>query len=101
MFNKFLDTHTSIAWAAAEKYQGDSPNVILSTASPYKFSRAVMTAIGMEPAESDQENMQKLEAGTGIAAPAPLKAIFQLEVRHKDVIEKDEMMQYVKDRSVR
>ena len=96
-----LDTHTSIAWAAAEKYQGDSPNVILSTASPYKFSRAVMTAIGMEPTESDQENMQKLEAGTGIAAPAPLKAIFQLEVRHKDVIEKDEMMQYVKDRSVR
>jgi threonine synthase len=99
-----LDTHTSIAWASASKYMtedGSTPNVILSTASPYKFSRAVMTAIGMEPAEADRENMLALEEHTGIAAPAPLKAIFTLDVRHKDVIDKDEMMDYVKERAAR
>ena len=47
--NYIIDTHTAVAAAALDKYSkqtGDNHKcVIMSTASPYKFARSVMTAI--------------------------------------------------------
>lgn len=96
-----MDTHTAIAWGAYEKFKasGDEaaelPNVILSTASPYKFTKSVLETLGEEPVESDKENMNKLAELTGIEPPAPLKDIFEREIMHKDVIECSDMKAYV------
>ena len=48
-----MDPHTACGWAAAETHRGDAPTVVLSTASPYKFSPAVLTAIGADTSGSD------------------------------------------------
>ena len=44
-----MDTHTAVAYAAYQKYKAESgddkPMVIVSTASPYKFTKDVMTAL--------------------------------------------------------
>lgn len=96
-----MDTHTAIAWSCFEKYLADTgdatPNVVLSTASPYKFCRSVLTAIGEQPLASDEANMELCNQVTGAEIPGGLAGIFSREVRHKDVIDIDEMKQYVID----
>ncbi len=95
-----MDTHTSIAWACAEKIgSSKNPNIVLSTASPYKFSRAVLTALGEEPVESDEANMSKCHEITGAEIPEGLKGIFAREIKHTDVISLDEMSSYVIENS--
>jgi len=103
-----MDTHTSIAWACMEKYRsGDSPEgtvsfgtdaaatVVLSTASPYKFSAAVLEALGEELTGSDEENMKKVRGITGAEVPSGLAGIFAKPVIHKDVIDISAMKSYV------
>lgn len=97
-----MDTHTAVAWAAYEKlgksgYAG--MNVVLSTASPYKFTRAVLEALGEHPAESDEKNMDKLEKLTGIEIPPALRGIFERDVIHTDVIDREKMEEYVSERA--
>ena len=50
-----MDPHTACGWAAAETHRGDAPTVVLSTASPYKFSTAVLTAIGADTSGSEYD----------------------------------------------
>lgn len=95
-----MDTHTSIAWACAEENPSEAnPNVVLSTASPYKFSRAVLTALGEEPVASDAANMAKCHEITGAPIPEGLAGIFDREIRHTDIISLDEMTTYVIENS--
>lgn len=92
-----MDTHTSIAWACLEKCPCDkaAASVVLSTASPYKFSRAVLTALGAEVSESDKANMLKCHELTDAVIPEGLAGIFDREIRYKDVIDIEEMQNYV------
>ena len=47
-----IDTHTAVAAGVYDKYVKDTndttPTVIASTASPYKFTRSVMEALGAD-----------------------------------------------------
>ena len=95
-----MDTHTSIAWACMEKYRNASdcselPAVVLSTASPYKFSAAVLEALGEDLTGSDEGNMNKCYEITGAAIPAGLAGIFKKPIIHNDVIEISDMKPYV------
>ena len=60
-----MDPHTAVAWSVAEAYRahtGDRrPMVVVSTASPYKFSRSVLTAL--QGAEAVQALDDFLRAG--------------------------------------
>ena len=81
-----------------EKYRADndaSVTVVLSTASPYKFSAAVLEALGEELTGSDEGNMQKVRDITGAEVPSGLAGIFSRPVIHKDVIPTSEMKSYV------
>lgn len=112
-----MDTHTSIAWACMEKYKAYNTlhpdgveeaahTVVLSTASPYKFSKSVLAplekhledvdaddlgAIG----DGDRTNMLLLDVLCADAIPAGLDGIFDRPVLHEDVIEVSEMKDYV------
>ncbi len=93
------DPHTAVAYGAAEEYRKESetknPVVVLSTASPYKFSRPVLEAMG-ENAEGDEFGLlRRLEEKTGIAIPASLKELEALPERHKSVIAKEKMSDFV------
>ena len=65
--------------------------VVLSTASPFKFPRDVLAALGETAPESDFAAMAALTAKTGAAAPASLRELDKLPVRFNTVIEPAEI----------
>ena len=81
------DTHTAVAFRVAETRRTDAPMVVLSTASPFKFPRDVLTALGEEAPASDFAAMAALTAETGAEAPASLRELDKLEVRFKTVLQ--------------
>ena len=97
---KYLcDPHTACGWAVAEDYvnqTGDTaPMVVLSTASPYKFPAAVLTALGgcNEPDEFRQ--MEILQEMTGVPIPENLKDLDKRAEKHTGVIPKSDMLTFV------
>ena len=84
--NYLCDTHTAVAFHVAEANRSDAPMVVLSTASPFKFPRDVLTALGVEAPASDFAAMAALTAKTGAEAPASLSELDKLEVRFKTVL---------------
>ena len=90
-----MDPHTACGWAAAETHRGDAPTVVLSTASPYKFSTAVLTAIGADISGSEYNRMERMQTLTGIPIPPALAALRTKPERHTGVIAKEKMLEYV------
>ena len=93
------DPHTASGWAAAEDYTaatGDArPMVVLSTASPYKFPAAVLSAIGGDTSGTEFAQMDRLSAITGVPIPKNLANLQGKEEKHTGVIDKDQMLTYV------
>ncbi|MBQ7353262.1 MAG: threonine synthase [Clostridia bacterium] len=101
VYNKhgyLMDTHTAVAWNVYEKWARKCDNgyktVVLSTASPYKFSSSVMNALGQKY-ESEFDAVNKLYEYTGAKIPASLVNIERKPIVHKVTVEKDEMMDFV------
>ena len=90
-----MDPHTACGWAAAEAHRELAPMVVLSTASPYKFSTAVLTAIGADTSGSEYDRMERMQALTGIPIPPALAALRTKPERHTGVIAKEKMLEYV------
>jgi len=96
-----LDPHTAVAAAVYDAYKketGDeAKTVIASTASPYKFTRSVMTAI--DPSCENEEDfalVDRLEKLSGVKVPQAIEDIRSAEIRHKTVCEISEMEQVVR-----
>ena len=93
------DTHTAVAWDVAQQYKKENPAhnavVVLSTASPYKFPAAVLEGIGEQAKGDEFDVMEQLRDVTGVPVPKNLASLREREVRHRDVIERDEMLDYV------
>ena len=82
------DTHTAVAFHVAEQQKREGvPMVVLSTASPFKFPRSVLEALGHTAPQNDFEAMQELEAVTHHDAPASLAALRQKAERFSTVID--------------
>ena len=95
-----LDTHTAVAYRAAEGYRretGDArPMIVLSTASPYKFSASVLHALGAQTAGSDAfTQMTLLQERSRMAVPTRLAALRTAPVLHEGVCEKTDMAEMV------
>ena len=82
------DTHTAVAFHVAEQHKRQgTPMVVLSTASPFKFPRSVLAALGHAAPENDFEALQALEQATGRTAPASLAGLRQKPERFDAVID--------------
>ena len=94
-----MDPHTAVAWCVSEQFMAsrhdDAPVVVLSTASPYKFPAAVLSALGQDPDADEFAALDQLHALTGVAIPKNLATLRDMPVRHTDVIDKDDMLSYV------
>lgn len=96
-----IDTHTAVAAAVYKKYRQESGDtaktVIASTASPYKFTRSVMTAIdGKYDNKPDFELVDELEALSKVKVPQAIEDIRTAPVLHKTMCEVEEMESVVK-----
>ncbi len=99
-----IDPHTACGYHVLEKLPaaaGSAARVLLSTASPYKFPRAVLEALGEDVPADDFACMRKLEEVTGTCAPAQLAALETAHERFSDVVDVPGMGAYVEDAALR
>lgn len=89
-----MDTHTAVAWAVSEEYEGEEPLVVLSTASPFKFPHAVLSALGEKPAEDEFDCLEQLSNLCSLPIPKNLANLKTAKVLHTDVIEKTDLIDY-------
>jgi len=93
------DPHTAVGWYAAQQYKKaadtNNPMVILSTASPFKFPEAVLSALGQSTDGSDFEKLRRLEKFSGVSVPHGLAVLEKMPVLHTDVVNKDEIIPYI------
>ncbi|MBC8567556.1 threonine synthase [Mogibacterium sp. NSJ-24] len=96
-----MDTHTAVAYKVYEDYvkeTGDeTPALIASTASAYKFADSVAHSIGLGDEENGFAYVKALEEKTGVRVPAGLKDLDKKPVRHRGVIEIGQMAEAVED----
>ena len=94
-----IDTHTAVAFSALEQYRretGDNtPAIVASTASPFKFCGSVLEALGETRVAGGLDALDQLTAKTGQPAPAPLAGLRDKSVRFTQVVEKDRMVDAV------
>ena len=89
--NYLCDTHTAVAFKVAQEQKTDRPMVVLSTASPFKFPRDVLAALGEKVPDGDFAAMEALTARTGHAAPRQLADLQGMPERFRDAIEPDQI----------
>lgn len=95
-----LDTHTAVGKAVYEKYKKDTQDntktVIASTASPFKFTRSVMTAIDKK--YEDMEDFQLVDELSELAkipVPQAIEEIRIAEIRHNTTAQVSQMAETV------
>ena len=105
VYNKadyIIDTHTAVAASVYKKYEketGDTTKtVIASTASPYKFTRSVMEALGADTDGKDDFALaDELSALSGVKLPQAVETIRTAPVLHNRVVDAPDMPKAVKD----
>ena len=92
-YGYLCDTHTAVAVHVYDEYRqntGDiTPTVIASTANPYKFSPAILEALG-ESVQGDAFAQQEaLHTATQVPVPSPLAGLRCKAIRFTDVCEQN------------
>ena len=95
-----IDPHTAVAASVYNDYRdrtGDgTATVIVSTASPYKFTRSVMTSLdARNDSLDDFDLIDKLNEISGVKIPQAIEDIRSANIIHKRVCEKDGMQETV------
>ena len=93
------DTHTAVAVKVYEDYKkatgDDTVTVIASTASPYKFSGSVLSAVGAEAGEDEFEKVDKLAEVSKLPIPKSLAELKDKEIRFTETIDKADMKKFI------
>lgn len=95
-----LDTHTAVAYKTLEDYRNETKDqtasIVLSTASPYKFSRSVYESLYGESEKDEFDIMKELSEKTGVKIPENLMGLRDKKVLHSSVCEADMMEDFVR-----
>ncbi len=96
-----IDTHTAVAYKVYQDYvkeTGDeTPALIASTASAYKFAESVARSIGLPERESGFAYIEDIAKETGVRVPGALQNLDKKEIRHRGVIGIEDMAKAVED----
>ena len=97
-----MDTHTAVAYKVYRDYvretgDAETPTVIASTASAYKFAESVSAACGIGPCNDGFEYVAELAAATGIEIPYGLRDLDKKTVLHEGIVDADKMMDAVSE----
>ena len=103
-FGYVTDTHTAVAVAVhnayVEKTGDNTKTIIASTASPFKFNGAVLSALQGEEqiAELDEFRLlEKLAKDYELRVPSSLASLEEKEVRFEVVCDKNQMKAVVNE----
>ena len=98
-FDYLIDPHTAVGFSALEQYRketGDeTPAIVASTASPFKFCDNVLSALGVKEQAQGLDILDQLSQVTGEPVPAPLAALRDKKPRFHETVEKDHMVDAV------
>lgn len=99
-YGYLCDTHTAVALNVYKRYKAETgdnkPALIASTASPYKFSKNVLSAVSDKTAKDEFSTVELLSEETSTSVPAPIEKLKTAEVRFKEVCEKQDMYNAVR-----
>ena len=99
-YSYLLDTHTAVAYKTLQDYKNETGDktisVVMSTASPYKFSRSVYESLYGVNENNEFEIMIELSEKTGVPIPENLKGLNDKTVKHTSVCEINDMEYYIK-----
>jgi len=109
-FNKkgyLIDTHTAVAYKVLKDYMGatgdSTPSIVISTASPFKFCHAVLSALnekssdGSSAISDDVTLLEELSKATGNEVPLPLAALTSEKPRFTESVTPSNMKKAVTD----
>ncbi len=101
-YGYLMDPHTAVAQYVYSKYveaTGDyTPSIIVSTASPYKFGKDVLSAISGQESVAGLDEFEiadKLAAQTGTKVPEQILKLKDAPILHKTVCAKEDMFDTV------
>jgi len=91
-----MDTHTAVAYHAGRKYteetRDNTPQVVISTASPYKFAEDVLAALNVD---WQGDTAKALSEKSGLAIPEPIVQLTDKPVLHTEVCAVEKMSDIV------
>lgn len=92
--NYLIDPHTAVAKHIVDELSLKN-TVILSTASPYKFSSSVLSALGENLSLDEFENINELYKISDVKIPSEIKKLKDKKIIHKTRINKSEIAEEV------
>ena len=99
-YGYLIDTHTAVGYKVLNDYRertGDmTKTVVVSTASPYKFSNSVLSALGLACSGNGPGLIDELCRATGSPVPRPLLRLGEKPVRFSESVAKEGMLQAVR-----
>ena len=91
-----IDPHTAVAFHVLDEYRaktGDqTPSIVVSTASPFKFCSAVLDALGIRDKAPGLDILDQLSEVTDCPIPAPLASLRGKRPRFQTWVEKENMV---------
>lgn len=100
--NYLIDTHTAVAVHGYRKYKeetkDETPALIVSTASPFKFSGSVGEALGISKnGENFYQEAQEIADFANVGIPFQLKKLIEMPIRFTQIFSKREMKKVVSE----
>ena len=94
-----IDPHTAVAFDVLDQYRAasgdETPSLVVSTASPFKFCSSVLPALGVTELKEGTDIIDQLTEVTGVEAPAPLAGLKNKTVRFDGVTKTEHMVDRV------
>ena len=94
-----MDTHTAVGYKVWKDYsvneEDQTPTLIASTASPYKFAATIADSIGIGQGEDQFDTIDRLMIATGYPVPEGLKNLRERKIIHTESIKREDMKQRV------
>jgi threonine synthase len=95
-FGYLMDPHSAVGYSVLQKFREETGDetftLLVSTASPFKFNRAVLNGIGIDTSNKDEFSLlQELSSILGQTVPARLAELKSLPEIHQGMCEKQGM----------
>ncbi len=94
-----IDTHTAVAVKVYEDYAretGDqTPSIIASTASPFKFPKSILEALEQEVPADGFDQLRALEQVSGLTSPASLSSLENKPERFTKAVAPEDMKEAI------